>query len=50
VPICTPQAPSASAAAMPRASVTAPAAITGTFIGRKPLAPSCLARIVEHGL
>ena len=31
VPICTPAAPSAKAAAMPRASVTAPAAMTGTL-------------------
>ena len=30
LPICTPAAPSANAAAMPRASVIAPAAITGT--------------------
>ena len=31
MPICTPAAPSAKAAAMPRASVTPPAAITGSF-------------------
>ena len=46
VPICTPAAPSAKAAAMPRPSAMPPAAITGTFTasttcGTSDMTPGC---------
>ena len=55
MPICTPAAPSANAAAMPRASAMPPAAITGTFTasticGTSANVPSCRGDVVgqEH--